>query len=119
MTNKRKTKSDPGYIPSEPNAVWGGPIPVPPNVATFEAEYKLPALIGTVRQIAWARNIRQQYLKECFQKLMGETQGHDNPTTVYNALDGLRELKTAKAWIEDHRPHLGAAMDHLLTMRIP
>ncbi len=99
---------------------WGSvdgvlpPIPVAPEVDTFENAYRLPQLRGTPRQIAWARNIRHQFLRETFSGIMEAVSGLDDPKPVFDRLDALRGQQDAKAWIEEHRPHVADPIGHLI-----
>ena len=80
------------------------PIYVPPHVADYEAEHNLPMLVGTTRQISWARLIRHQLLRELAAYLPDATEGEsaEDVTVSVAAVDWLRAEIDANHWI-DHR----------------
>ena len=94
------------------------PIPVSHELVEFEVKANLPLLLGTSRQVDWARNIRRQFLVEVFATVMEKTAtlAPDEAKAVFNCLDNIRANKNAKHWIEAYRPHLGDAITFLVEL---
>ena len=94
------------------------PIPIPEDVPPFEAAYRLPMLLGTPRQVGWARAIRMQFLSALLPQLMVITQSltKDDAKMIYEAMDHLRSERQAKTWIEVMRKSLGDEVSYLLAL---
>ena len=77
------------------------PIEVKGEVSLFEAEYRLPALLGTERQVAWARLIRHAMLRNIFAHLMDVTAGmaEGDRKVTYETVEELRRSRRALLWI--------------------
>ncbi|MEI8195932.1 MAG: hypothetical protein WCI73_08500 [Phycisphaerae bacterium] len=85
------------------------PIDVPSHVTAYEARHHLPALVGTARQISWARLIRHTLLTE-MQAMMVEAKdtSPEKARSVHVALEWLHGETDSNKWI-DHREFRGDA----------
>jgi hypothetical protein len=72
------------------------PILVTTFAALFEIDYKLPALTGSERQIAWGRNIRAKWLQRAFNQIVEAPINKD----LYSTLDDVRNMTFASRWID-------------------
>lgn len=90
--------------------IWGE-IRIPEDVPTYEAEYHLPRLRGTPRQVSWGRIIRHQFLSELLPQIIDAiaSLSPEESAAVINTLPSIRNEATAKTWIEKFRPELGDA----------
>ena len=86
------------------------------EVARFEREYRLPPMIGTVRQCLWGRMIRRDFLGEVFSGLMDATEclAPRDAKDVFEVVDRLRGDAAASRWIEAYHPQSGRALAFVL-----
>lgn len=91
-------------------------IPISPELVAFEGAYRLPVLLGTPRQVAWARNIRHNFLSELLPQVMEVTAGlhEDDAHALYDCLDRIRNNRQSVDWIQKYKPSMGDAVTFLM-----
>ncbi len=83
----------------------------------FEQQYKLPQLSGTTKQVLYARDVRQKYLRKLLPSFLNEiaSLSHEDKSVIYQEVDRLRNLTEAKDWIDQYQQYNSHAMKRLLT----
>jgi hypothetical protein len=79
------------------------------EIEQYEAEYRLPALKGSVRQVAWGRIVRLRYLRGLFAGLLegAADLAPAEARALYAAADRARAEPDAGVWVNHLRHHCG------------
>jgi hypothetical protein len=93
-------------------------ITIPEHVRLYERDYRLPDLLGTPRQVSWARLIRHDFLAEVLPRIVDAAAvvSPARRVEVFGALDRLRNDLHATRWIEDGRHNMGRAVEFILVL---
>ena len=93
------------------------PMQPSPEVVAYEAQYRLPSLLGTPNQIGWACN-RHQILTGMLPKIIEASagMGPQEAKALFKCVDNLRNHRDARHWIEEVRQHRGDGVEYVLSL---
>lgn len=91
-------------------------IEVPAEVTAYEREHALPALLGTPRQVSWARILRHNALVEAGTKWFDVACTRPDCQDIINEYDKLKNCVQSSRWIQEARPHLGRFVEFLMEL---
>lgn len=104
-----------GQIEGPPTRPVEPPMPVSENVRAAEQACQLPPLIGSSKQVGWARAIRADFFGEVLGQMsrMKAALDAQEVAAIHLCLEWMRAQEAAAYWINEVRVHLGNALGYV------